>query len=150
MSEPINFVESRWHYLSPFSAHEIEVDGVVYKTVEHAYQALRMVPAVRVRVMQTASPLEAWRVAQQLKTEGKLDPAHDKDELMERIFRAKLDQHPDIRDMLKESGDRELLKVYDTDYYWGTGADLSGENQMGKLWMKLRQELISKDQGLRN
>jgi predicted NAD-dependent protein-ADP-ribosyltransferase YbiA (DUF1768 family) len=42
--EPINFIESRWQYFSPFSAHEVNLDGVVYKTAEHAYQALRMKP----------------------------------------------------------------------------------------------------------
>jgi len=61
---------------------------------------------------------------------------------MEELFRAKLEQHPDIPVILKESGNRELLKVYDTDYYWGTGKDDSGENKMSKLWMKLRDELI--------
>lgn len=65
----------------------------------------------------------------------------DKDRLMEKIFRAKLDQHPDIKEILIESKDREMLKMYDTDYYWGTGADGTGKNKMGKLWMKLRDEL---------
>lgn len=46
-----------------------------------------------------------------------------------------------MREVLLLSGKRELLKVYDTDYYWGTGADGSGENQLGKIWMKLRDEL---------
>lgn len=141
MSESINFVENRWHYLSPFSAHEVELDGVVYKTAEHAYQALRMKSEVQPKIKEATSPLEAWRRAQECKKFGELDETVDKDELMEKIFRAKLAQHPDIREILRESGDRELLKVYDTDYYWGTGADGSGENKMGKLWMKLRKEI---------
>lgn len=62
---------------------------------------------------------------------------------MEELFRTKLAQHPDIAEILRESGDRELLKVNDTDYYWGTGKDGFGENKMGKLWMKLRAELLS-------
>lgn len=148
MGDPINFVETRWSYLSPFSAHEVELDGIVYKTAEHAYQALRMIPDVREQVVETTSPLAAWRTAQQLKEEGRLDPTHDKDELMERIFRAKLEQHLDIREILLESLGHELLKVYDTDYYWGTGADGSGENKMGKLWMKLRDELTTKNEDL--
>jgi predicted NAD-dependent protein-ADP-ribosyltransferase YbiA (DUF1768 family) len=37
-----------------------------------------------------------------------------------------------------------LLKVYDTDYDWGTGTDGTGQNNMGKLWMKLRDELQQK------
>jgi len=139
--EPINFVESRWHYLSPFSAHEVELDGVVYKTAEHAYQALRMLPGVQGSIRKTTSPLDAWRLAQEYKKENQLDEAVNKDELMEMIFRAKLTQHTDIKEILLESKERELLKVYDTDYYWGTGVDGSGQNLMGKLWMKLRDEL---------
>lgn len=141
MSEPINFIETRWQYLSPFSAHEVELDGVTYKTAEHAYQSLRMIPEVQLEVRETKSPMDAWRKAQELKQAGKVNSDHDKYELMERIFRAKMEQHPDIKEILLESGDSELLKVYDTDYYWGTGADGSGENKMGKLWMKLRNEL---------
>ena len=66
---------------------------------------------------------------------------YDKDFLMEKIFRAKLEQHPDVERVLKLTKSRELLKVFPTDYYWGTGADNSGQNKMGKLWMKLRDEL---------
>lgn len=141
MDNAINFVESRWHYLSPFSAHEVEIDGVTYKTAEHAYQALRMLPEFRTDIQNAKSPLDAWRIAQEYKKEHKVDPNHNKDHLMERIFRAKLEQHEDIRDILEESGDRDLVKVYDTDYYWGTGADGTGQNLMGKLWMKLRDEI---------
>ena len=141
MEEGINFVESKWHYLSPFSAHEVELKGIVYKTAEHAYQALRMVPEAQAEIRQAKSPLDAWRIAQEFKEKGKLDTNVSKDELMEKVFRAKLAQHPDIKRILLASGGVALLKVYDTDYYWGTGADGSGENKMGKLWMKLRDEL---------
>lgn len=141
MKEPINFVETRWSYPSPFSAHVVEIDGIVYKTAEHAYQALRMVPAARQKIMDTKNPLGAWRQAQLCKERGEIDENSNKEELMEKVFKAKLAQHDDIKAILLESGDRELLKVYPTDYYWGTGADGSGENRMGKLWMKLRSEL---------
>jgi len=141
MSGAINFVESRWQYLSPFSAHEVEIDDVVYKTAEHAYQSLRMLPDARQKIMNTTSPMDAWREAQLAKERKEVDDDCDKDELMELIFRAKLIQHQDIKDILLESDDSPLLKVYPTDYYWGTGADGSGENKMGKLWMRLRDEL---------
>jgi len=139
--QPINFIETRIHDLSPFSAHEVEIEGVVYKTAEHAYHVLRMVPEVRSAIAAATSPLNAWRAAQEAKDQGQLLPDHDKDALMEKIFRAKLEQHDDVRRVLKLTKDRELLKVFNLDYYWGTGADGSGENKMGKLWMKLRDEL---------
>jgi ribA/ribD-fused uncharacterized protein len=141
MKEGVNFVESRWHYLSPFSAHEIEIGGVIYKTAEHAYQTLRMLPDAQEKIRSAKSPLDAWRLAQKCKREELLNSAVSKDDLMEQIFRTKLDQHLDIKEILLESGDAELLKVHDSDYYWGTGADGTGDNRMGKLWMKLRDEL---------
>jgi hypothetical protein len=142
-SEPINFLENRFTDLSPFSAHEVELDGVVYKTVEHAYQALRAIPSAREKIMQARSPMDAWREGQRCKDREELLEDYDKDVLMERILRAKLEQHEDIRAVLLESDNRELIKVIDSDSYWGTGRNGDGENRMGKIWMKLRVELQS-------
>jgi ribA/ribD-fused uncharacterized protein len=139
--EPINFLDNRFHDLAPFAALEVEVDGVVYKTAEHAYQALRVVPEAREKITSAKSPLDAWRAGQHCKHVGQILEECHKDELMEKIFRAKLDQHPDLVSILKVSGDRQLLKVTPDDSYWGTGVDGTGQNKMGKLWMKLRSEL---------
>ncbi len=145
MDEPINFVENRFHYLSPFSAHRIEIWNETFQTVEHAYQASRIHPGPERDLIKNApSPLDAWREGQKYKNDPALQISDfDKDAVMEELFRAKLAQHSDIANVLKESGSRELLKVIDTDYYWGTGKDGSGENRMGKIWMKLRSELFS-------
>ena len=139
--EPINFLDNRFHDLAPFAALEVAIDGLVYKTAEHAYQALRVVPEARDRIMNTNSPLNAWRAGQRCKENNLLLPDYNKDTLMEKIFRAKLTQHPDLVHVLKMSGNRQLIKVAPDDYYWGTGADGTGENKMGQLWMKLRSEL---------
>lgn len=139
--EPINFLETRLNDLSPFSAHEVEIEGVVYKTAEHAYHSLRVAPELKQKVMAATSPMNAWRVAQECKESGRILDSYNKDKLMEIIFRAKLEQHQDIKRVLKLTQGRELLKVFGSDYYWGTGADGSGQNKMGKLWMKLRAEL---------
>lgn len=142
-TEPINFLETRFMDLSPFSAHEVVVDGLVFKTVEHGYHALRIKPGPeRDEIMQQTSPMNAWRAGQKYKNNPDLlVPDYDKYQIMEKLSRAKLEQHNDVRAVLLATGTRKLLKVYDTDYYWGTAVDGSGENQMGKLWMKLRAEL---------
>lgn len=141
--EPINFLETRLMDLSPFSAHEVELDGEVFKTVEHGYQTLRIKPGKeRDQIKATRSPMDAWREGQKYKnSQDLLVDDFDKDEVMEKLFRAKLLQHEDIKSVLLATKNRELLKVYDTDYYWGTGADGTGQNKMGELWMKLRSEL---------
>jgi ribA/ribD-fused uncharacterized protein len=146
-TEPINFVETRFIDLSAFSAHEVEVDGLVFKTVEHGYHALRINPGKeREAIMQQRSPMDAWREGQKYKNnKDLLIEGYDKYAIMEKLCRAKLAQHADVKAVLLATKDRELLKVYDTDYYWGTGRDGTGENVMGKLWMKLRDELTTID-----
>ncbi len=143
MNDPIYFTETRFQYLSPFSAHRIEIWGEVFSTVEHAYQAARIKPgAERDVIKNAASPLEAWRQGQKYKNDPVLSIVDfDKFAVMEELFRAKIHQHPDIVEILKESGERDLIKNVETDFYWGIG-DGSGQNQMGKLWMKLRKELF--------
>lgn len=139
--EPINFIETRLNDLSPFSAHEVLFDGVVYKTAEHAYQALRVKPEYRLPIVNARCPMDAWREGQNAKLMGYQIESCDKDQLMEQIFKAKLEQHSDVRQVLLVTGNRSLIKVYPTDWYWGTGSDGSGQNKMGELWMRLRSEL---------
>ncbi len=144
MDKPINFLENRFNYLSPFSAHQISIWGEKFATVEHAYQCARIKPgAERDSIKNATSPLEAWAIAQRHKVDlNLLIENFDKEAVMEELFRAKINQHPDILKVLTETRDRELLKVSETDSYWGTGKDGSGQNKMGKIWMKLRSEFI--------
>jgi N-glycosidase YbiA len=147
-SEPINFMESRFHFLSPFSAHRIELWGEVFQTVEHAYQCSRLKECrQREAVKCASSPLAAWEEGQKYKSNPALKVQNfNKEKVMEEIFRAKIAQHPEIVEILQMTGSRGLLKVFADDYYWGTGADGTGQNIMGKLWMKLRDEM----QGMSN
>lgn len=145
MSEPISFIETRFHYLSPFSAHRVEIWGEVFATAEHAYQSSRILPgSERNAIKHAPSPMDAWREGQKYKGRNDLAvPGFDKLAVMEEIFRAKLEQHPDIADILRESGMATLEKNIESDAYLGTGPDGQGENQMGKIWMKLRAELAT-------
>jgi len=59
---------------------------------------------------------------------------------MEELFRAKLDQHPDVRQALLDSSDMLIVKYEPKDAWWGDGPDGLGRNEMGKLWMQLRDE----------
>jgi ribA/ribD-fused uncharacterized protein len=63
--------------------------------------------------------------------------------VLEEILRAKLAQHPEAQDALRESGGDAIVEDSPTDYFWGEGADGSGQNMLGKLWMKLRAESMT-------
>jgi N-glycosidase YbiA len=137
---PIQIADEIWSYLSPFSAHQIELWGEKFPTIEHAYQWSKYESKeIQTEIKNSKSPLGAWRVSDTHRAEVRAN--FDKDAVMEELFRAKLSQHSDIVEILKCTGDRGILKIYPTDFYWGTGSDGTGANKMGKLWMKLRSEL---------
>lgn len=128
-------------FFSAFSAHPITFRDVTYKTVEHAYHAQRYTDAKIVQdILDSATPEEAWRISQQHKAEQIADFNDQKLVIMEALFRTKLKQHPDVRNALLASGDVLIVKHEPKDSWWGDGPDGSGRNEMGKLWMRLRDE----------
>lgn len=135
-------------YFSGFSAHAIDYKGVRYPTLEHAYHCLRYDDAQIVEeIRATKSPEEAWRVSQTYKGKrlAKYAENDKKLELMEALMRAKLAQHADVRRALVESADRSIVKKIVSgppgDGFWDIGEG-EGDNHVGKIWMKLRAELI--------
>jgi ribA/ribD-fused uncharacterized protein len=133
-------------YFSPYTAHAIEVDGVIYPTVEHAYQCLRYQDQKIVEEIKSAcSPVKAWEISTKYKHLQIPDFRARKREAMKMLMRAKLEQHEEVRTALINSGDLLIVKHIDTyppgDGYWDDGEDGKGENQMGKIWMELREEL---------
>ena len=59
---------------------------------------------------------------------------------MEDVLYAKFKQHPDLRMMLLGTGTAEL-EYADVDSYWGSGADGTGSNQLGKVLTRVREQL---------
>ncbi len=56
------------------------------------------------------------------------------------IVRAKAQQHEDVRDMLMVTGNKKIVENSPVDNFWGCGQGGKGENQMGKILMKVRSE----------
>jgi N-glycosidase YbiA len=144
---PINFYTPKFYVFNNFSAHAIEFRGKLYPTCEHAYQAAKCTdPAGQEAIRNARSPLQAKRLANET-YKGARDPdwSNKKVAVVEEILRAKLAQHPEAQEALKESGDEDIVEDSPTDYFWGQGADGSGHNILGKLWMKIRGENLTVD-----
>jgi len=132
----------RYRDFSNFANYPIEIDGTVWPTSEHYYQAQKFEePERRARVRELPVAAAAKRYAK--KHQAKIRPDWDeiKDEAMQRALRAKFTQHESLRDLLIGSGDEKIEEDSAKDYYWGTGADGSGQNKLGKMLMRLRDEL---------
>jgi len=138
----IRFYTPRFYVFNNFSAHAIEFEGKLYPTAEHAYQAAKCTdPRGQEEIRNARSPLYAKEISN-----GTYRSARDADwdskklDVVEAILRAKLAQHQEARGALRDSGDEEIIEDSPTDYFWGVGADGTGRNMLGRLWMKLRQE----------
>ena len=133
-------------YFSGYSPHAIEYKGVLYPTVEHAYHCQRYSDHTIVEEVRLArSPFKAWEISQKYKSQQIPGFNDQKIEVMEELNRAKLQQHEDVRDALKNSGTAPIIKHITTgpkaDGFWDDGENGSGRNETGKIWMRLRDQL---------
>jgi ribA/ribD-fused uncharacterized protein len=53
----------------------------------------------------------------------------------------KFETHADIRSVLLATRDQMLVENAPNDYYWGCGADGSGQNKLGQILMEVRNLL---------
>jgi ribA/ribD-fused uncharacterized protein len=135
-------------YFSPYTAHAIEIGGVVYPTVEHAYQCARYTDsAVREEIRAARSPVKAWETSSKYKS---TQIPEFKDEafklrVMKDLMRKKAEQHEEVRQALLDSGNKEIVKHIYTyppgDGFWDDGEHGEGANHMGRMWMEIREEL---------
>lgn len=73
---------------------------------------------------------------------------NDWSELRERVLYQLLKQKfkdSTLRLKLKHTGTKELIHVNPDNLFWGTDGEGEGENRLGKLLMKLREEISAKN-----
>lgn len=138
-------------YFSPYTSHAINIDGVIYPTVEHAYQCARYTDKKIIEEIRNAtSPVKAWQTSTKYKH---LQISEFKDEeykvnVMRNLMKMKIEQHEEVHDALKNTGNLEIVKLIVTyppgDGFWDIGEDGKGQNMIGKIWMELRKELLLK------
>jgi len=54
---------------------------------------------------------------------------------------AKFSQHQDLKQLLLDTGEAEIVEHTKNDNYWGDGGDGTGRNQLGKTLMRVREAL---------
>lgn len=130
-----------FRFLSNFHYVDVEMDGLIYPTTEHAYQAAKSDdPEVRAFFANGVNtPGGARRLGQEI-------PLHPewhtriKYEVMLNLTRKKFAKEP-LKRMLLETGDMYLEETnHWGDVYWGV-CNGKGENNLGKILMLVRDEL---------
>lgn len=126
-------------YCSNFYRSPIKMNGKVYPTVEHYYQAsktLILEEHEMVRLLPT--PKEAKFAGAHVTLRRGWDDI--KAEVMLEGLRAKFTQHPDLKEKLLSTGDARLHENSPWDKYWGY-ANGEGLDMLGRLLMQVREEM---------
>jgi ribA/ribD-fused uncharacterized protein len=137
--------EGDYAFLSNFSIYPLMYEGKIWHSTEHAYQASKFdSKEVKDEIFDAKSPLEAFNIGRDPKNILRKNWFEIRVKVMENIIREKIKQYPDICEKLIETGDKEIIEASPIDSFWGWGPDKNGENNMGKIWMKLGEEYVNK------
>lgn len=127
---------------SNFAPYPIEVDGKVWPTVEHYFQAQKFVGTEHEEAMRReASPMVVARMGRDRDKPLRGDWELAKDGVMRTAVLAKFTQHPELRDRLLATGEAKIIEHTSNDSYWGDGGDGSGVNMLGIILMEVRDHL---------
>jgi ribA/ribD-fused uncharacterized protein len=127
---------------SNFSPHGFELDGEWWPTSEHYFQAQKFVGTPHAqKIRQASTPMRAAELGRDRRHTLRPDWDQVKDGVMRRAILRKFETHPEIRAMLLATGDDIIVENAPRDYYWGCGADGTGQNMLGKILMEVRETL---------
>jgi ribA/ribD-fused uncharacterized protein len=144
MSGVIHFYRTGDEYgsFSNFAPYPIEVDGRVWPTAEHDFQAQKFAGTEHEEAMRREpSPMVVARMGRDRKKPLRPDWEAVKDEVMRRAVLAKFTQHAGLRAQLLGTGEAKIVEHTANDSYWGDGGDGSGKNMLGVILMEVRERL---------
>lgn len=138
---------------SNFSCHEFTYKGKRWKTSEHCFQAMKFEGTEheeRIRLLD--KPREALNEGkrkdlplredwEKILGNTTLGETKVKDQFMYEIVLAKFAQNKNIRDILISTEDAIIIEDSPIDSYWGCGEDGNGLNMLGKILMRVREDL---------
>ena len=142
--EIVGFYPREFYPFDNFSAFQVVWKDRLWPTSEHAYQAahfLDTAPELVEQIRSAASPEQAFKIANANSHREPGDWAEKKVSIMEEICREKLRQHPYIQEKLLQTGELAIVEDSPVDSFWGWGPNRDGCNELGKIWMRLREEL---------
>ena len=128
-----------YFFLSNFYESKVTFEGITYLNNEAAFQAMKTLDESKRRSFAGLDPDSAKRAGRKVSLRS--DWEQVKTDLMYEICKAKFTQNKDLAEKLLATGDEELVKGNDwNDQSWGK-VNGQGENRLGIILMKVREEL---------
>ena len=132
--------EYRW--LSNFSPVKIKFEDIIYPSVENAYQAAKTLSVSDREKISKVSASNAKRLGRLVKIRNDWDTI--KLAVMENLLREKFSNHIYKKLLLSTRNAILIEGNYWNDTFWGI-CNNKGQNHLGKLIMKIRNEYINQD-----
>lgn len=128
-------------FMSNFFKCKVTYNGLTYATNENAYQAQKTLDEDIRKEFTTMEPGNAKKRGRLLDLRPEWEDV--KIDIMREIVKAKFDQHPDLAELLLNTGNRLIVEgnVW-KDTFWGVSRG-KGKNWLGRILMETRNELRS-------
>ena len=143
----IGCYEREYYPFSNFSSFAVKWKGKNWPTSEHAFQAahfFKTAPALAKKVYKAKSAHDAYKLAKANANKAPKNWHEIKTVIMEDIVRHKLKQNSYVMHKLMQTGERLIVEDSPKDNFWGWGLKRNGRNELGKIWMKIRDEINKK------
>ena len=131
--------------LDNFSAFGFEMNGEYFQTSEHAFQYLKFIETnkdIANIIKKSYSPNDARRIAHENKEYRLPNWSDVKYDNMEKVLKLKVEQNPIVKECLLNTKDYIIAECcIDEDIDWGINNNNEGNNHLGKIWMKIRDEI---------
>lgn len=164
--ETIKFTKVKlpFGWMGNMSPYPIKFEGKEWRTTEALFQSMRfndeeLKELIRAEKSPMGCKFKMKAIVKELEAKGTLhkrhiEPLSNADVTnMEICVRLKIDQHPELKKMLIETGDSPIYEDVTargprgTNLFWGAmlvDDQWVGQNTLGKIWEKVRTELKSK------
>lgn len=138
----IDCFDGSYAFLSNFYNCMVEYDGLLYRNSEAAFQAAKTMDKKMRKVFTELSPSSAKYLGRHVHLRGDWEDV--KDNIMYEIVHNKFSNNLDLRNLLHDTGEAELVEGnWWNDKYWGV-CNGEGQNKLGKILMRVRDELNGK------
>lgn len=128
-----------YRFLSNFWPARVELDGVIYPSVENAFQAAKTFDSKQRIPFTLCSPRDAKRAGR--KVSLRADWENVKLQIMEDLVTQKFTNHSYLKEQLKATGQTTLIEGNTWgDTFWGVCKGV-GKNHLGKILMRVRSKL---------
>lgn len=134
--------EPQYKEFSPYYPVKLTIDGKIWPTAEHYFQAMKFPdnPEYQELIRAAKTPAQAKKLGKTEAIPIRNDWHMYREQVMADVLHHKF-AVPKLRDVLLGTGDNVILYTSLSDNFWGLGKKGTGQNKLGELLMQTRTDL---------